>query len=295
MTSEEIVQRLLDFVSETGRLPKSDEPGHKELISAAVETFGSLPNALRVAGLLTGDPEITFRQRTPLPRGQKAKLRRSFPTYPPDYFLDLLNLKRPHFQGRPTLAGVPTWWERRANMQYMCSACRRSVEKGERYIGRKTLNPGKRGIYGYRGTYSTEYYHVVCLLKHEQVQIKADIEKANSEIVSLNAEIVQYQETVSVKKNSIEECRCKVRQVKGDYELAQGVRKVGKWLKSSYTSWVQNMEISRLEREITRIENGEIPERYGRIANLSAKSQSLKRRLNEISARVGELVSIQRP
>jgi hypothetical protein len=294
MTSEEVVQRLLDFVSETGRLPKSDEPGLEELISTAVKTFGSLQNALSVAGLLTDNHGVTTRQRKHSLSGQKAKLKRSIPTYPQDYFLNLLNLKQPHFQGRTARDGAPTWWERRANAQYACSACRKPIEKGERYIGRKKLNPGMRGKYGYRGTYSTDYYHIVCLLRGEEAQIKENIGKANSEISDIEIEITEHQNTALLNKDSIKACHYKIQQVKEEYEQTQGsLKKISKWFKLGYTSWTRNREISRLEGEITNIENREIPDRQNRIVSLRAGISSLQRRLNEIEARVQEIVSAQ--
>lgn len=292
MTSEEIVQRLLDFVSETGRLPKSDEPGLEELMSAVVKTFGSLHNALNVAGLLTDNHGVMARKPRQSSSGQETKLKRSFPAYPSDYFLNLLNLKQPHFRGRPTRDGAPTWWERRANMQYICSACRKPIEKSERYIGRKKLNPGMRGKYGYRGTYSTDYYHIVCLLRSEETQIKGNIGRANSEICDIQIEIGEHQKTALLKKTSVEACRYKIRQVKEEYEQAQGSwRKMSKWFKSSYTSWVRNREITRLEREIAEIEYREIPDRQNRITNLRARISSLQHRLDEIGVRVNEIVS----
>lgn len=292
MDSEEIIQQLLDFVSETGRLPKPDEPGFEELIRTAVKTFGSLQNALSIAGLLTDNHVVTPRQRKQSLKGQKANPKRSFPAYPQDYFLNLLDLKQPHFRGRPARDGTPTWWERRANARYTCSACRKPIEKSERYIGRKKLSPGVRGIYGYRGTYSTDCYHIVCLLRGEEAQIKENIERANSEICGIQIEINEHQKTASLNRNSIEECRDKIRQVRRDYEQAQGSwKKIGKWFKSSYTSWTRNREISRLERETTYIENREIPNRQNRIANLMSRISSLQCRLGEIGARVHEIAS----
>ena len=293
MSSEEVVRRLLDFVSETGRLPKSDEPGLEELINAAIKAFGSLENALRVAGLLTGGRGVALPRK---PRQSSIvhapKLKRSVSTYPQDYFLDLLNLKRSQLHGSPASDGTPTWWERRAKMQYICSACRRTIERGERYIGRRKLSPGMRGIYGYRGTYSTDYYHIVCLLRSAKTQIEENIENADSEINSIQREIDEYQKEASLKRDRIEACRNIMQQAKENYERADSFwRRIGKRLGSSYTSWSRNREISRLEGEIAYIENREIPERQNRIASLRARINNLKHRLNEIERRMQELLS----
>jgi hypothetical protein len=51
VSSEEIVQQILEFVYEKGRLPKHDEPGFEDMINAAIKTFGSLEDALRIAGV----------------------------------------------------------------------------------------------------------------------------------------------------------------------------------------------------------------------------------------------------
>lgn len=293
MSSEEVVQQLLDFVSETGRLPKSDEPGLEELITAAVKAFGSLENALRVAGLLTGGHGVALPGK---PRQSSIvhapKLKRSVSTYPQDYFLDLLNLKRTQLHGSPALDGTPTWWERRAKTQYICSACRKTIEKGERYIGRRKLHPGMRGIYGYRGTYSTDYYHIICLLRSAKTQIEESIENCGSEIDGIQREISEYRKEASSKKDRIETCRDTMQQAKEDYEHAHGLwRRVGKWFGSSYTSWSRNREISRLREEIGCIENREIPDRQNKIANLTARINNVKNRLSKIEGRMQELGS----
>jgi len=53
VNSEEIVQHLLEFVANTGKIPELAEPGLEKLIQEAIRTFGSLENALRIAGLQT--------------------------------------------------------------------------------------------------------------------------------------------------------------------------------------------------------------------------------------------------
>lgn len=177
-------------------------------------------------------------------------------------------------------------------MRYTCSNCQKPIEKGERYIGCKKLHPGVRGIYGHRGTYSTDYYHVVCLLRKEKTHIENKINDSNSEINCIQREISEYREAVSAKKWSIETCQNMIQQVKEDYQRTSGFwKKASRWFKCSYTSWSRNREITRLEREITHIERREIPERQSKVGNLTAMIENLRRRSDEIGARMQEFTS----
>lgn len=294
MSSEEIVQQILEFVYEKGRLPKYDEPGFEDVINAVVKTFGSLENALRIAGLLTQAVGTTRTRgpRQPSPRRAPA-LKSPYSQYPRDYFLTLLNLKRGPHRGSRAPDGTPSWWERRANKQYICSSCRKIIEKGERYIGRKKLHPGMRGIYGHKGTYATDCYHIICLLRSAKTQTEERIRNTRFEIGSIEKEILDYEEQIASNKEQINVCQKKVQQVREDYELASSWKKVGKWFSSHYTSWSRNREIRRLEKEITYIENIEIPERETRIAGLKRKISSLSQRSSELETRLQELRAFQ--
>jgi len=57
ISSERIVQQLIDFVKKNGRLPKPDEPGLERIIREAIEEFGSLEIAFTLAGLKSEDSE----------------------------------------------------------------------------------------------------------------------------------------------------------------------------------------------------------------------------------------------
>jgi len=210
--------------------------------------------------------------------------------YPKEYFLNLLNLKRTH-SFSPAPDGTPVWWERRANRQYTCSACKRYIEKGEKYIGRRKLRPGRRGIYGHRGTYVSDYYHIICLLRETEIRIKKDIENAQSEIARLEKEIALLGAEMQFKRGQIEVCKTLAQEAREDYERASFWRKIGKWFSYHYTSWSKSREMSRLEKEITRIENREIPERKTRITGLKGRINNLESRLNEIETRMKELMS----
>jgi flagellar biosynthesis chaperone FliJ len=293
MSSEEIVQQLIKFVSETGRLPKPDEPGLENLVNSAIRHFGSLENALKIAGLLTPNDKTartTRIRQTSLMHIQASKTS-TWSAYPKDYFLNLLGLERKSHYPSPAPNGTPTWWERRANMQYVCSTCRRPIQKGEKYIGRKKLRPGMRGIYGHRGTYFTDYYHIVCLLRRAENEIEEGISHANSEISSIEKEISDYTKEISLKRQQIETCRIIILKVIGDYEQAGFWKKIGKWFGTHYTSWSKTRQISRLEREIAHIENKEIPERETHISQLKRRINDLEHQLNEIDTRIQELMS----
>jgi hypothetical protein len=213
--------------------------------------------------------------------------------YPTEYFLSLLNLKRtPSYS--PAHYGTPVWWEKRANRQYACSACKRNIEKGERYIGRRKLIPGRRGIYGYRGTYVSDYYHIICLLKETEIGIEKDIENAQSEIGRLENEIAHFRAETQLKRGQIGDCRISAQKAREDYEQASFWRKIGKWFSYRYTSWSKSMQISRLEKEITHIENREIPDRETRIVDLKGRISNLESWLSEIEMRMQELMSHQR-
>jgi len=295
MSSEDIILRLIKFVSETGRLPKTDEPGLEDLINSAIKHFGSLENALRIAGLLTSNVKTarTLRARQlSLTRAQASKTS-AWSAYPKDYFLNLLNLKRTSHYNSPAPNGIPIWWERRANMQYVCSTCKRMIEKGEKYIGRRKLRPGMRGIYGYRGTYVTDYYHIVCLLRNAKAEIEENIRGAHSEINGIEKEIADFTEEVSMKRAQVEECRTIIQQVREDYVRRSFWRKVGKWFGFRYILWSKNREISRLEKEMSHIENREIPERETQITRLKGRINNLEHQLKEINTRIQELVSRQ--
>lgn len=113
MSSEEIVQKLQDFVLEAGRLPRSNEPGLEELIEAASREFGSLENALEVAGLLTESlGEKTYAKHRQSIFAQAPRKKKTVAVYPEEYFLGLLNLRRKQLWGSPARDGTPTWWER---------------------------------------------------------------------------------------------------------------------------------------------------------------------------------------
>ena len=293
MSSEEVVQDLLDFVSETGRLPRTDEPGLEELIRAAILSFGSLENALRVAGLLTESPETVHSLRVRRPSSfSTPRARRSTSTYPQDYFLDLLSLRRPRFSNSPTPEGMPNWWERRARIQYICSNCRKRIEKGERYIGRKKLIPGRRGIYGHRGTYHTDHFHIVCLLGEAKAQIERQIHNTESQVNEVSREIARYRDDASTKRNRIDVCHDIIQRAREDYESSHVFwKRLTKRLSSSYVSWSRSREMSFLENEILHIETREIPARQDTVADLKRKISSLEHRRAEFESRMQELTS----
>jgi hypothetical protein len=201
------------------------------------------------------------------------------------YFLELLGLKRPlSYSHAPD--GTPTWWERKANNQYDCSACHKMISKGQRYIGCRELSPGMHGPYGYRGTYITDCYHIVCLLKAAQTKAESEIQNASSEIRELRNQISSFKDIKSQRKKQIEYCETAKQKAKREYESSKSWRRLVKWVGHKYTSWSKNGEIQSLEREIIHIENREIPVRENRINELLGRinhSRTRQTRLKEES------------
>ncbi|MGA2683213.1 MAG: hypothetical protein ABSF44_15610 [Candidatus Bathyarchaeia archaeon] len=291
MQSENIVQQFIKFVASTGRLPRQNEPGLEQLIQDAIKTFGSLENALQVAGLLTNNI-----QPTPLSVKSKrviiqtSESKHSFSSYPQDYFLELLDLKRTQLYGSPAPDGTPNWWERRANTQYNCSSCRKVIEKGDRYIGRKKLHPGQRGAYGYKGTYATDYFHIACLLGSAKTEVESTIQKFDFEIGRNQKEIANLREELSLRRAQVENCRSIITQAKSDYKQASSLsKKIGKWFGTTYTSWSRNREIQQLQRRIAHVENIEIPGRQKQISGISEKKLGFQNKLSEIVSRLRDL------
>lgn len=284
------MQQLLKFVSENGRLPEDNEPGYRELVRVAIETFGSLENALKMAGLLTNSNQGThFRIAKKSTTTQRSELKMWDKKYPSEYFLNLLNLNRQKHHG-PAPEGTPTWWERKANSIYTCSACKESIEKGERYLGRKELHPGQRGIYGYRGTYSTDYYHIVCLLKDARTEVDGNIQRCITGININQGEIEGFKIEASSRIGQIDNCRRIILQTDEEFQRTRGVfERMGKWFGNKYTSWSKNREIGRLRDRVSIIENIEIPKRQGNINDLSRKRADLQLRLNQLDDKIREL------
>jgi len=295
VSSEDTIFKLIKFVSETGRLPRPDEPDLKDLIDLANKHFGSLENALRMAGLLTPNARIArrVRARQHSPMHAQASKPSTWSIYPKDYFLNLLDLQRKSHSGSPTPIGTPQWWERRANMQYTCSTCKGIIEKGEKYIGYKKLHPGMRGIYGYRGTYTTHYYHVFCLLKKAKSEVETNIRGSHSEIDSIEKAIVNLTEEMARKKAQVEERQNVIQQAKKDYTRRTLWGRVARWFGFRYVLWSKNREISLLEKEMAYIGNREVPERKTRIIRLRGRINNLQQQLNEINQRIQELASRQ--
>jgi glycerophosphoryl diester phosphodiesterase len=160
------------------------------------------------------------------------------------------------------------------------------ISKGQRYIGCRKLSPGMHGPYGYRGTYITDCYHIVCLLKVAQTKAESEIQNASSEIRELRNQISSFKDTKSQRKKQIEYCETAKQRAKREYESSKSWRRLVEWVGHKYTSWSKNREIQSLEREIIHIENREIPVRENRINELLGRinhSRTRQTRLNEES------------
>lgn len=278
-------QSLSDFASESFKRIQAFE--REEPMKRT-----SLQNKLETEPLQREETRIDMPTRekiakifTKMPKTKKF----SWP-YPKEYFLNLLNLKRARSYYSPAPDGTPTWWERRANRQYTCSACRKPIEKGERYIGHKELKPGMRGPYGYRGTYITDYYHIDCRLESSQAQIEEKIRNAHSRISGLKGEIPTLRDKTHSKRLQIENCKTLTHRARRDYQDASLWRKIDKWISYHYLSWSKAGEISQLEKQITHIEHREIPDREAEISELKKKIGKLKSWLSKIKKERGNLL-----
>jgi FtsZ-binding cell division protein ZapB len=213
------------------------------------------------------------------------------PAYPSGYFLKLLNLERKAtlYYRRP--AGTPRWWERRARKPYTCGICDKSIEIGERYIGCRKLEPGYPGIYGWRGTYHTYYFHIKCLLKEKENMIKREIARSKAEIKGLSREISDLKAQVDAYQNEIKTLQMEVERARMRKEEASFWRKLDKWVLYHLIRLSKNMTVSRLKSRINAIIDKAIPPRQSQIAELKQKINSLEIWLKEIQARIEEIIA----
>ena len=303
---EELLESVTLFLEKAKKLPEILGKFHQSLSDLTSDSFkriqalereelvisASLHKKLETKPLQREEPKIVMPTRekiakifTTMPKTKKF----SWP-YPKEHFLNLLNLKRVKPYYSPAPDGTPTWWERRANRRYTCSTCKKPIEKGERYIGRKELKPGMRGPYGYRGTYTTDYYHITCLLKSSQAQIEKKIRNAHSRISGLKGEITTLRDQTHSKRLQIENCKTLTQKARRDYQDASLWRKIDKWINYRYVSWSKAGEISRLEKEITHIDHREIPDREAEISRMKKRISKLKSWLSKIKREHGNLL-----
>jgi len=189
--------------------------------------------------------------------------------------------------------GTPHWWERRANKPYKCSACDKMIISGERYIGRKKFirARGKRGPYGHRGSYVTDFYHIICLLRSTRNGVVREIENAKAGTNGLKHEIDVSKLKITDNKKRIGVCADEKYEARKNCETARWWRKVDRWFSFQITSVARDMEISRLNREIVVIENRQIPERRVEIDNLQRQMETSTVRLKEIESKIQELIN----
>lgn len=293
MNSEEIVQHLLKYVANTGKMPELDEPELENLMPEVIIAFGSLDSALRVAGLISDNSQQLSQKgggRFSRIRKPTARPQNKIQSYPNEYFLNLLKLKRGRSQ-YPAQEGTPKWWERRSRSKYTCLSCHGSIERNERYIGRKTLKPGQKGIYGYRGTYYTHYFHIVCLLKEKSNNVGSSIKQFNLEIGSLLAKIADLKDEISSKEAQIETQRRAIDSEKDDYEQSSGLRRIGKWFAMKYKIGSMQRRIHKMQERIDQIRNVEIIMAEKDIREKTGRRNELQRYLSRIEADTRRLES----
>jgi hypothetical protein len=290
MNSEEIINQLLAYVARNGKIPEIGELGLDELIKEAITTFGSLENALRVSGLLSESSDAFPRLREKkkrFPTQIMTKPKNKFQNFPDEYFLSLLKLKRS--SSYPAVEGTPKWWEKKAGKVYICSLCHKSIEKTERYIGRKTLTPGQKGIYGHRGTYHTHYFHILCLLREVKNETEKNIASINQEIGFIEVKIGDFKSEIGAKMKEIATNSSTIEQKRAEYDACSRLGKILKWLGINYSISCLNNENSRLKTRIDRIENYEIPDCKRRITEKSARKNEQQQYLAKLEANIKRL------
>lgn len=292
MSSEKIVQELIDFVKKNGRLPKPDEPGLETIIYEAIQEFGSLEFAFAMAGLKSENSEPFFQQKTKKRskkiKKQTIKPKKKFKLYPKDYFLNLLNLARKK-SSYTSPEGTPKWWEKRAGKNYPCSLCNNTIEKTERYIAQKTLTPGRKGIYGYKGTYHTRYYHIICLLKDAENKAKKDIEGLGQKIDSHKRIIINLREEIVAKTDEIKTSREEIEEKNQDYQSSSRWGKISKLLGLKISVRSLNQRIFQLQQRINAIKNLEIPNNSTTIQAILNKKKDWENYLETIEADVKKI------
>lgn len=269
--SEDLVQQLRDFVEEKGRLPTINEPGLQPLIELAKKEFGSLENALMVSGLLTEDSSFPSTNEISTKKEKKSrepKIKATLNSYAENYFLEFLGLTS------------PTWWERKSRAQYSCSICGTSIVSGDRYIGKKILHPGRRGKYGYRGTYTTDYYHILCLLETSANDIKQKIKRitADMKAVELNMEALGQENTAN--QQQIADCEKAIMHAKGDFLQAKNILdKAKKWIEEKSVTISNNRKISNCKLRMTSITSIEIPQKKNQVSSLKLEKERNEKNL----------------
>lgn len=277
--SEHIIDDLRKFVETTGRLPtNNEEPKHQLLVDLAISNFGSLENALIVAGLLTSENKRTTPLRKKfIKRETKTTTKSPIHTYPENFFLHFLGISLSRYQ-----QGAPTWWERKSRTTYRCSTCNQNIRSGDRYIAKKVLNPGQKGIYGYRGTYSIDYYHIICLLNTAVRDLENSIYLLNDQISSIFSQIHQLEVETTIKKHEAKDCENTISQSLEIYQKSDGfLDKIKKWGSLKSTTWSKKKEIAQYKNRIIEIQNNEIPSRRTQLEKLQKEQEEKKESLEE--------------
>ncbi|MFZ7136864.1 MAG: hypothetical protein ACOWW1_00370 [archaeon] len=296
MSSERIIQQVLDFVSEKGRLPIVDEPGLEGVMSEAIKKFGSLDTVFIMAGLIN-EPTSFSQPKTKkrLRKNEKSFVdtKRKFRDYPKEYFLNLLNIQQ-HNSGYSNCDGMPKWWEKNAGKTYSCCLCNDVIQKTERYIAQKTLTPGRKGIYGYRGTYNTSYFHIICLLKKAKEETHNEIEKLNQKIERHKKTIFNLRYEIEEKNKHIKIFRKEIENETLDFKTSSRWRKLKKAIGYKITVRKLNETILQLQKRIKDIEHIEIPTN-NREANVALnKKNRLQHHLTKIDLEIWKIEGLTR-
>jgi hypothetical protein len=278
--SEEVIEQLMDHVANTGRLPEPSNIADREIIFLATKTFGSLQNALKIAGLLASEesldePNKVSKKRIVIQEKSNHKITNK---YPHEFFLHFLNLS--HYSG--------DWWERRANANYKCSSCKQIIDKGEHYIGRKILYPGMRGPYGHRGRYETNYFHITCLLKQSKDQEEKNVNQCLNEISNLRSQILDLKRQTILNDSNQKQQEQRILKAHDNYGRSHGLSSISKWFSMKLTESSAKKEINRLQVSTQSIQNMEVPFRNGRIDSFNHQKDQSLLKIKEISIKIDD-------
>ncbi len=284
---------------------------------------------------------------------------------PKGYFLNILSLGSQTFWFRRRApAGTPRFWEGKAKKPYICSECKKNIEKGEMYIGVKKLFVGYPGRWGWRGHYQIGRAHVSCLLKKQATQLEKEIENVELAIKQVKSEIANLMKNISLNREKIKIHYVELEKIREQYALAlknrieeacseiEGAKKkrhpkwhevitiipaaakviyytgimrlrgreinwlekelksvmavepkltracffikIKKWINYRRALLSENEAISRLEAEISAIEEKDIPARETKVDELKAELDKLRKKLKETYDGMEELKLLQR-
>ncbi|WGM89794.1 MAG: hypothetical protein IAX21_04460 [Candidatus Bathyarchaeota archaeon] len=208
--------------------------------------------------------------------------------YPKGYYLHLLALDE--VSGYYRSEGDPKWWEKRAGKDYTCTICHRSIPKTTRYIGQQMLKPGRKGIYGYKGTYTTRYYHIICILKQKKGILQANISKLENEIQSLEQKIEDLRREISVNEVGIYKNIEIINKKRQECTEAGFFGKISKKIHLFFDERLLTNQNNKMKKIIFKIKNETIPTCELKIKKSVNLKNATKQSLRQISETIEDII-----